>query len=103
MFTPEAINLDLSNAVSFTKGCYTGQEIVARMHYLGKAKQRLYHLSTDLKISITPNSTVKNSKQEDIGFIVDTDNKGNVLASLKVAKLEQPLLVESAPFTIVNA
>ena len=35
-------NLDLINGVSFTKGCYPGQEIVARMHYLGKLKQRMY-------------------------------------------------------------
>ena len=41
-FTPESINLDLLGSVSFSKGCYTGQEIVARMHYLGKAKKRLF-------------------------------------------------------------
>jgi folate-binding Fe-S cluster repair protein YgfZ len=35
-------NLDLINGVSFSKGCYPGQEIVARMHYLGKLKQRMY-------------------------------------------------------------
>jgi folate-binding Fe-S cluster repair protein YgfZ len=35
-------NLDLIGGVSFDKGCYPGQEIVARMHYLGKLKQRMY-------------------------------------------------------------
>jgi folate-binding protein YgfZ len=42
LFVPQMINLDLLNGVSFKKGCYTGQEIVARMHYLGKLKQRLF-------------------------------------------------------------
>lgn len=41
-FTPEELSLDLLGAVSFTKGCYTGQEIVARMHYRGKARKRLF-------------------------------------------------------------
>lgn len=42
-FTPEELNLDVSDAVSFTKGCYTGQEVVARMHYRGKGKKRLHY------------------------------------------------------------
>jgi len=96
VFTPEAINLDLSDAVSFTKGCYTGQEIVARMHYLGKAKQRLYHLSVESKGAIKPNSTITNASNEKIGVIVDIDSKGNALGSLKVNKLQQPLSIEGA-------
>ena len=36
------VNLDLIGAVSYTKGCYPGQEIVARTHYLGRIKQRAY-------------------------------------------------------------
>jgi len=43
-FTPHDLNYPLLNAVSFKKGCYTGQEIVARMQYLGKLKQSLYRL-----------------------------------------------------------
>ncbi len=42
LFVPQMINLDLIGGVNFKKGCYTGQEIVARMHYLGKLKQRMY-------------------------------------------------------------
>lgn len=41
-FIPQMLNLDKLGAISFTKGCYTGQEIVARTHYLGKAKRELY-------------------------------------------------------------
>ncbi len=43
-FTPQALSLIEHHAVSFTKGCYTGQEIVARLHYLGKSKQQLSYL-----------------------------------------------------------
>jgi folate-binding protein YgfZ len=39
-FVPQMINLDALNGINFKKGCYTGQEIVARTHYLGKVKRR---------------------------------------------------------------
>lgn len=41
-FVPQMANLQLVGGVSFTKGCYTGQEVVARMQYLGKLKRRMY-------------------------------------------------------------
>lgn len=44
LFIPQMINLQAVGGVSFKKGCYTGQEIVARMQYLGKLKRHLYRL-----------------------------------------------------------
>lgn len=41
-FIPQMLNLDKLGGISLTKGCYTGQEIVARTHYLGKAKRGLF-------------------------------------------------------------
>jgi folate-binding protein YgfZ len=41
-FVPQMANMQLIDGVSFHKGCYTGQEIVARMQYLGKLKRRMY-------------------------------------------------------------
>ncbi|HKU69981.1 MAG TPA: folate-binding protein YgfZ [Burkholderiales bacterium] len=41
-FVPQMVNLDVLGGVSFEKGCYPGQEIVARMHYRGTLKQRMY-------------------------------------------------------------
>jgi tRNA-modifying protein YgfZ len=46
-FIPQMINLQAVGGVSFRKGCYTGQEIVARMQYLGKLKRRLYRLTLE--------------------------------------------------------
>ncbi|MFJ3075636.1 YgfZ/GcvT domain-containing protein [Pseudomonas sp. NPDC087029] len=45
LFIPQMINLQAVDGVSFKKGCYTGQEIVARMQYLGKLKRRQYRLA----------------------------------------------------------
>jgi len=47
LFIPQMLNLQAVGGVSFKKGCYTGQEIVARMQYLGKLKRRLYRLALD--------------------------------------------------------
>ncbi len=47
LFIPQAANWDLVDGVNFKKGCYPGQEIVARMQYLGKLKERLFRLHHD--------------------------------------------------------
>ncbi|MBT9266210.1 folate-binding protein YgfZ [Pseudomonas sp. MG-9] len=47
LFIPQMLNLQAVGGVSFKKGCYTGQEIVARMQYLGKLKRRLYRVQLD--------------------------------------------------------
>jgi folate-binding protein YgfZ len=41
-FVPQVLNYDLTGHISFKKGCYTGQEVVARLHYRGKSKRRAY-------------------------------------------------------------
>jgi hypothetical protein len=41
LFIPQSVNLDLIDGVSFSKGCYPGQEIVARVRYLGRLKHRM--------------------------------------------------------------
>jgi folate-binding protein YgfZ len=48
-FVPQMANFDVIGGVSFNKGCYTGQEVVTRAHYLGKVKRRLYlaHVAGD--------------------------------------------------------
>lgn len=44
-FVPQMINFELIEGVSFKKGCYPGQEVVARSQYLGKLKRRTFHVS----------------------------------------------------------
>ena len=51
----QMLNLDILDGVSFKKGCYPGQEIVARMHYLGKLKQRTFLAHVDSDTTPQPN------------------------------------------------
>ncbi|NJM31685.1 MAG: folate-binding protein YgfZ, partial [Limnobacter sp.] len=41
-YVPQEINFDLTGGIHFEKGCYPGQEVVARSHYLGKNKRRAF-------------------------------------------------------------
>ena len=52
-YTPQLLNYDHSGAINFKKGCYTGQEIVARMYYRSKAKKRLALIQVDDSTSET--------------------------------------------------
>lgn len=53
-FVPQMANLQLLNGVSFQKGCYSGQEIIARMQYLGKLKRRMYRVHVDTGEPVNP-------------------------------------------------
>ena len=57
-FIPQMLNLDLLGGISFNKGCYTGQEIIARTHYLGKTKRALFLAECDTPFTPVPNSTI---------------------------------------------
>ena len=67
-YTPQLLNYDLTGHVDFKKGCYTGQEIVARMHYRGTAKKRLFRASVE-GFTVSVDSLVLH-KNESVGEIV---------------------------------
>ena len=54
----QAVNLDLTGAVSFTKGCYPGQEIVARLHYKGGVNRRMFQAQVAGAASPEPGTLV---------------------------------------------
>ena len=89
--TPHEINYDVSERVDFEKGCYTGQEIVARMHYRAKSLPRLY-LTEGSNDLAEINMSVENSAGRRIGSVVKVlkHHKGNyALISIKADELEE--------------
>lgn len=82
---PQMINLEQLGGISFNKGCYTGQEIIARTHFLGKAKRQLY--LAECKPIAYPNGdlSVKNPETQ--------ENVGEVLALQTFAGSTRMLLV----------
>ena len=98
-FVPQHLNLDILDAVSFDKGCYPGQEVVARMQYRGKIKHRVYRLGSTDAEALKPGDEVFLRQRTDAracGRIVDARPAAegsfwHLLASLRVADAEQPL------------
>ncbi len=64
VFIPQTLNLDLINGVSFTKGCYPGQEVVARSHYRGTVKRRMAYgiaeINSNFSVESLPGSDIYN-------------------------------------------
>jgi tRNA-modifying protein YgfZ len=69
-FVPQMLNLDLLNGINFKKGCYTGQEIVARTHYLGKVKRRTYLATISTNEQPSEGDQVTDATHSDVGQIV---------------------------------
>jgi folate-binding Fe-S cluster repair protein YgfZ len=80
------LNLDQLGGISYNKGCYTGQEIVARTHYLGKTKRALFLAECITTITPAPNSTI-------IDISTGTEQ---TIAKVLLAQ-QSPVTTESSP------
>ena len=70
-FVPQMTNLDLVGGVSFTKGCYPGQEIVARTRYLGKIKRRMFLAHTEAAPAVGAHVYAPETGEQACGMVVD--------------------------------
>ena len=70
-FIPQHVNLDKINGVSFKKGCFPGQEIVARLHYLGKSKQTMQQLHLNSESQLVAGDTLTHPQTNKPLTIVD--------------------------------
>ena len=101
-FVPQHLNLDLINAINFGKGCYPGQEVVARMKYRGQIKFRTYRLSGDCDEAPIPGDSIHLSENPDArpcGRVVDArippgGGPCQMLASVRAADAGQPLRLQ---------
>ena len=89
-FLPQELNLDRLDAVSFTKGCYPGQEIIARLRYRGAVKRRLCHAITDNTTRLQPGAALVPEGAE--------RNIGTVINSAITGKDQELLIVLERPF-----
>jgi len=98
-FIPQSLNMDLIEGINFKKGCYTGQEIVARTHYLGKVKRRMYRAFIKSRADLNPGDLILNNNGEEIGQLVrsanENDEKTNMLIELRVDQAREALFIKS--------
>jgi len=91
-FTPHMLNLDLLGAVSIDKGCYPGQEVVARTHYRGATKRRMMRFESSNPSS--PGDKVSDGER-DVGEVLNAC-ANNLLAVVPIDKEDQQLTVNGA-------
>jgi folate-binding Fe-S cluster repair protein YgfZ len=89
------VNLQLIDGVSFTKGCYSGQEVVARMQYLAKPKRRMYLADVESPIPPRPGDALESatgSSEQAAGRVVDAcpigDGRYALLAVVEIEAAE---------------
>ena len=100
-FVPQLLNLDVDEVgVNFTKGCYPGQEVVARLHYLGKSKRRMRQFQADAEFRVGDELIVSGSKSAKASGIVVRQvklaDKSLCLATVEVAYEDDEIRLNSA-------
>ena len=104
--TPQALNLDINEiGVSFSKGCYPGQEVVARMHYLGKPKRRLFRFTSKCEVFIGDSLHVNDSKSlkasGQVIRVTKIDNEFHFLAVFEVSHTNDQIFLNNNPHKLV--
>lgn len=93
---PQMINLQKWGGVSFTKGCFIGQEIIARTEYLGKLKRHLYRADLyqavfNNKNLLKPGDELRNQNNQPVGMVVEIalkNTKQEILAVIQDTALK---------------
>ena len=97
---PQMLNFIQIDGVDFQKGCYPGQEVVARLNYLGKTKRRMYLLLIETDQVPNCNDAIVNAEGAEIGKVVNAvanpDDLVECLAVLKIADAENLMYLSEA-------
>jgi len=98
-FVPQMTNMQVINGVNFQKGCYTGQEVVARMQYLGKLKRRMFRIQIETNEPVIAGDKLfcKDSKSgqgtgQIINAQIDFNGGHSALAVIDISDAESGML-----------
>jgi hypothetical protein len=95
-FIPQMLNLDINEqGVSFSKGCYPGQEIIARLHYLGKAKRRMYRFESSSKVKVNDEIMISELKPPRSSGIVVRCVGSNFLATFQTQYNNEEIFINN--------
>lgn len=100
-FIPQMMDMEKNGGVSFTKGCYIGQEIVARTEHLGTLKRHLYQLtvhSDDIKVG----NTISNAENQILGVVVAVFNNAKKFAVIEDRGVNEALQCNDCDITEIK-
>ena len=107
-FLPQMLNWEALGGISFKKGCYTGQEVVARAHFRGQVKKRLMRASVKVESLPEQGTNLVTSENKSVGEVVSfaTNEQGSVellaVMSTKIAEGATPVFLEGEPVTLLS-
>lgn len=105
-FVPQMANMDVIGAVSFTKGCYPGQEVVARAQYRGQIKRHLYRITSAQPLAAGDELISAETGEQAIGLLADvcqlSGNEWQALAVVQDAAWDSGVFVKSRPEQTVH-
>ncbi|RBI69244.1 folate-binding protein [Vreelandella sulfidaeris] len=107
-FLPQMLNWEALGGISFKKGCYTGQEVVARAHFRGQVKKRLMRVSVDTKALPEVGASLVSNDDKTVGEVVVSafDEQGHVellaVMNTKVTEEAMPVFLAGEPATLLS-
>ena len=100
-YVPQMLNWQHLDGVHFKKGCYTGQEVIARMHFLGQLKKSLFRFACPVGVDVPAPGTALKLDGRTVGDVVNavalSDGSSECLAVVRHDAATQPLTLESSP------
>lgn len=107
-FLPQMLNWEALGGISFKKGCYTGQEVVARAHFRGQVKKRLMHISVETQALPEVGASLLNGDDKAVGEVVisafNEQNGVELLAVVNTKVMEEkvPIFVAGTPANLLT-
>jgi folate-binding protein YgfZ len=92
LFLGQSLNLDLLTGISFTKGCYPGQEVLARLHNLGRVKRRLLRFGFEEDSPPEVGARINNDEAQPRGQVV-CSSSAELLASVELREVGKALFI----------
>lgn len=108
-FIPQMLGYDQLGAVSFSKGCYPGQEIVARAHYLGKVKRKAHILEIEAYSNMENGSRLQIQYEDDAvsGTLIDSAPAGKentlLFVITRVVEGKKPVSIDHEGHSYISA
>jgi len=100
-FTPQMIDLEKQGGVSFKKGCYLGQEIIARTEHLGQLKRHLYKIIIDNGSAVKISDVIKDSAGQKMGIVIAI-NKDGIFAVIEDRAIDRALMINDIQITKIK-
>ena len=109
-WVPQMLNYERIGGISFTKGCFPGQEVVARLNYLGKTKRRTYRLIANTEklpnVGDVITQVDADAKESEAGkvlnAVINPNGQVEMLAVLKSASIDQALMLGDATIKVLE-